>query len=120
MKVLSLAGLALVAIAGSAGAQKAQKQVREEIPAEQRPPKGMCRIWLKDVPAAQQPAPTDCAAAVKNNPPNGRVVFGDSEDAKNKTKTDGKAAIDPKQSTPMVKALTGKPPVVKTKPPVAP
>jgi hypothetical protein len=42
-----------------------------------RPPAGMCRIWLDDVPAAQQPAPTDCASAVRNRPAKGRVIFGD-------------------------------------------
>ena len=30
------------------------------IPADARPPKGMCRIWIDGVPAAQQPAATDC------------------------------------------------------------
>lgn len=48
-----------------------------DIPAASRPPKGMCRIWLNDVPASQQPAATDCATAVRNRPQNGRVIFGD-------------------------------------------
>ena len=37
----------------------------------------MCRIWLDNVPPSQQPAPTSCAAAVRNRPSNGRVIFGD-------------------------------------------
>jgi hypothetical protein len=37
----------------------------------------MCRIWLDGVPAGQQPAPTDCATAVRSRPANGRVLFGD-------------------------------------------
>lgn len=37
----------------------------------------MCRIWLDDVPASRQPAPTDCASAVRNRPAKGRVIFGD-------------------------------------------
>jgi hypothetical protein len=119
MKALSFAGLALVAIAGSASAQKQQKPDSSEIPADQRPPKGMCRIWLKDVPAAQQPAATDCAAAVKNCPPNGRVVFGETEETKNRPKADPKVPMDPKRSMPMIKPLTGKPPVLK-KPPATP
>ena len=41
------------------------------IPADARPPKGMCRIWIDNVPAAQQPAATDCPTAVKNRPTNG-------------------------------------------------
>ncbi len=47
------------------------------VPTSARPPKGMCRIWIDGVPAAQQPAATDCATAVKNRPANGRVIFGD-------------------------------------------
>jgi hypothetical protein len=49
----------------------------DRVPPDQRPPAGMCRIWLDNVPAGQQPAPTDCATAVRNRPPNGRVIFGD-------------------------------------------
>lgn len=43
------------------------------------PPAGMCRIWIEGVPADQQPAPTDCATAVKNRPLNGRVIFSDEK-----------------------------------------
>jgi hypothetical protein len=50
---------------------------KTEIPEKERPPAGMCRIWLEDVPAAQQPAPTDCATAVRNRPAKGKVIFGD-------------------------------------------
>ena len=48
-----------------------------KIPPGHRPPAGMCRIWLDGVPPGQQPAPTDCATAVRNRPANGRVIFGD-------------------------------------------
>ena len=48
-----------------------------DVPAAYRPPPGMCRIWLAGVPPNQQPAPTDCASAVRNRPSNGRVLFGD-------------------------------------------
>ena len=60
-----------------AGAQARGDRKAPNIPAESRPPAGMCRIWLDDVPADKQPAPTDCATAVKNKPQNGRVIFGD-------------------------------------------
>ncbi len=50
------------------------------IPAQYVPPAGMCRIWVNGVPPEQQPAPTDCATALKNNPANGRVIFGPSKD----------------------------------------
>jgi hypothetical protein len=37
----------------------------------------MCRVWVDGVPPGQQPAPTDCRTAIRNRPPNGRVIFGD-------------------------------------------
>jgi hypothetical protein len=49
----------------------------DDVPAGHRPPPGMCRIWIDGVPPGQQPAPTDCASAVRNRPANGRVIFGD-------------------------------------------
>ena len=75
MRALALIGILTVGVAASAGAQQSRAGESTEIPAQYRPPKGMCRIWLRDVPPAQQPAPTDCAAAVKNVPANGRVVY---------------------------------------------
>ena len=51
---------------------------RPSVPPAYRPPAGMCRIWLEGVPANRQPAPTDCATAVRNRPVNGHVIFGDS------------------------------------------
>ena len=85
MKHLGLIGLLILGVSASASAQQPAK---EEIPSAYKPPKGMCRIWLKDVPPGQQPAPTDCAAAVKNVPANGRVVFGDNDEKKEKPKLD--------------------------------
>jgi hypothetical protein len=52
------------------------------------PPAGMCRIWINDVPAGQQPAPTDCASAVRNRPANARVLFGDEPKSNKKGKSD--------------------------------
>ena len=58
--------------------QSQQTQRRDQVlPPGFFPPTGMCRIWLNDVPADQQPAPTDCASAVRNRPANARVLFGD-------------------------------------------
>ena len=54
-----------------------QERGINDIPPGYRPPRGMCRIWLNGVPAGQQPAPTDCSTAVRNRPPNARVIFGD-------------------------------------------
>ncbi|MGH7636722.1 MAG: hypothetical protein ACREOK_03640 [Gemmatimonadaceae bacterium] len=91
---LSVALLIGVVAFGTPGALEAQaggrgrgqeKGRNDDIPRNMRPPAGMCRIWLDDVPAAQQPAPTDCASAVRNRPAKGRVVFGDDfVDAKTK------------------------------------
>jgi hypothetical protein len=69
-------------------ATRARIAVRDtgSVPVNARPPAGMCRVWLDDVPVAQQPAPTDCASAVRNRPPKGRVVFGDDY-VKSKPKT---------------------------------
>jgi hypothetical protein len=46
------------------------------IPREMIPPAGKCRIWMDGVPAAQQPAPTDCTTALRKRPANSRLVFG--------------------------------------------
>jgi hypothetical protein len=73
---LRTALLTFVCSAGLAGVAHAQK-TDDDVPKEYRPPKGMCRIWLDKVPPKQQPAPTDCPTAVKNRPPNGKVIFGD-------------------------------------------
>ena len=67
---------ALVTAAAPAGAQERGRGA-DPVPTAYRPPAGMCRIWLDGVPAGQQPAPTDCATAVRNRPSNGRVIFGD-------------------------------------------
>jgi hypothetical protein len=50
-----------------------------QLPPGFAPPSGMCRVWIDNVPASQQPAPTDCASAVKNRPLNGRVIFADDK-----------------------------------------
>lgn len=55
------------------------------------PPTGMCRIWIDGVPADQQPAPTDCATAVKNRPLNGKVIFSDEKATPPKTSTKKKS-----------------------------
>jgi hypothetical protein len=51
----------------------------------------MCRIWIRDVPAERQPAPTDCASAVRNRPANGKVLFGD-DPSKGKGKSKKKSS----------------------------
>jgi len=69
--------LALVVAAAAPLSAQSNGTKAGKIPPGQRPPAGMCRIWLDGVPPGQQPAPTDCATAVRNRPANGRVIFGD-------------------------------------------
>src|SRR3954471_7301044 len=47
------------------------------VPPGQRPPAGLCRVWIDGVPPGRQPAPTDCATAVATRPANARVIYGD-------------------------------------------
>jgi hypothetical protein len=69
--VLAITVLAATRLgAQSAGAQSG-------VPEGFRPPPGMCRIWIEGVPPERQPAPTDCATAVRKRPSNAHVVFGD-------------------------------------------
>jgi hypothetical protein len=98
---LRLVAPAVFGVIASASLAKAQRPVpvnprqnstqqqsgREQIvPPAFYPPAGMCRIWINQVPAGQQPAPTDCASAVRNRPANGKVLFGDQpKGRKNKT-----------------------------------
>jgi hypothetical protein len=65
-----------LALATSAGAQRPQS-AGQAVPPNLRPPAGMCRVWLDGVPPGRQPAPTDCASALRNRPSNGQVIFGD-------------------------------------------
>jgi hypothetical protein len=52
----------------------------QPVPRQYLPPRGMCRIWIDNVPATRQPAPTDCPTAIRNRPPNGRVIFPAARD----------------------------------------
>jgi len=89
MKLFAVIPAALLALAASsADAQgkgtPATKGSDKAVPASAIPPAGMCRVWLEDVPVSQQPAPTDCATAVRNRPAKGRVIFGDDYVRKSK------------------------------------
>jgi hypothetical protein len=89
----------LILTAGVAEAQRRPVPVRPQQQPQQQsqgsrdqivppgffPPAGMCRIWINGVPAGQQPAPTDCASAVRNRPANARVLFGDDPPKKGKS-----------------------------------
>lgn len=101
MKQLSaVATIALiVSVAAPARAQRGEAKDSAKraaaIPADARPPKGMCRIWINGVPAAQQPAATDCPSAVRNLPANARILFGDDFADSAKTKGSDKPKLPP-------------------------
>ncbi|HEV7387774.1 MAG TPA: hypothetical protein VGN73_04095 [Gemmatimonadaceae bacterium] len=93
------AAAALVISASSAEAQrpvpvKPKQQTQQTqrgdqiVPPGFFPPAGMCRIWIRDVPPGQQPAPTDCTSAVRNRPSNGKVLFGDESPKGKKGKSE--------------------------------
>jgi len=65
--------------------QQSQGTREQIVPPGFFPPAGMCRIWINGVPAGQQPAPTECASAVRNRPANARVLFGDDPPKKGKS-----------------------------------
>jgi hypothetical protein len=96
-------------VMGQRSTQKdSAKKNESAVPVESRPPRGMCRIWLDNVPAAQQPAITDCPTAIKNRPSNGRVLFGDDYADSAKAKQGDKAKLPPG-----AKGFTGvKPPAI--------
>jgi hypothetical protein len=72
---------AAAAVAPSVGAAQANAKPAQ-VPKAYLPPKGMCRIWLDGVAADKQPAPTDCATALKNKPAAGQVLFPAEEPSK--------------------------------------
>lgn len=67
---------ATVVLATPAAAQ-GRGHGNDGVPPGQRPPAGMCRIWIDGVPPGQQPAPTSCALAESRRPANARVIYGD-------------------------------------------
>ena len=83
--------------------QPAEKARREpSIPKRYVPPAGMCRIWVDNVPSGRQPAPTDCTTAIRNRPPNARVVFGPGRktDDKNAPPVRARPDTTPKRKPP--------------------
>ena len=70
-------GRVLGDILGRDTVTRSRDRKSDRIPPGQRPPAGMCRIWIDGVPPGQQPAPTDCQTAVATKPANARVIWGD-------------------------------------------
>lgn len=109
-------GLSVVLIGSLFAAPlRAQEQSRpaDSVPSSARPPAGMCRIWLPNVPASKQAAPTDCPTAVRNRPANARVIFGDPLPP-------AKGSAKPGQQLPAPKPLVPTDPKKKSPPPKTP
>ena len=111
---LSFAFAATVLAAAPLAAQ-GRGRPADSIPEGHKPPAGMCRIWLPNVPPGKQAAPTDCATAVKNRPANATVIFGDPLPAKAAPRGD-KAPI-PLPLVPTQKGKTKKAPPTTPPPP---
>lgn len=103
MRLRWIGGLVITGVlvaASESGAQQVRSFTTPERRPEQKvtipraylPPKGMCRIWIDSVPARQQPAPTDCATAIRNKPQNGKVIF--SEENRDRDKDSGRKGKD--------------------------
>jgi hypothetical protein len=75
-KLEFIAVFAALAVAVPAMAQR-RGRGNGGVPPGQRPPAGMCRIWIDGLPPGQQPAPTDCGTAAARVPYNGRIIYGD-------------------------------------------
>jgi hypothetical protein len=72
-------GLVAAALMVGASAADGQRAVAAgDVPPGQRPPRGMCRVWIDGVSPGRQPRPTSCANAVATAPANSRVIYGDN------------------------------------------
>lgn len=82
IRLLSIPAATIVALLAASSPLAAQgpppsaRDSAPDVPREMLPPAGKCRIWIAGVPAKQQPAATDCATALRQNPSNGTVLYG--------------------------------------------
>lgn len=74
---LIAASAAAVLMAPALTAQgKPTADPKVSIPESAWPPDGMCRVWLRDVPERQQPAPSDCVTALRTRPRDATLLLG--------------------------------------------
>lgn len=94
----------LVVLPMTAPAQARTGRTADTVPDRMLPPAGKCRIWMSGVPAPQQPAPTDCATALRQRPANGIVLYGPSARETGRERFDPRAGVTPakpqRESTP--------------------
>ena len=83
MRTRAAIAVALLACAPMAGASvlsaQSSRAAQPSVPRDYLPPANMCRVWIDGVPAAQQPAPTDCPTAIQKKPANARVIYGEEK-----------------------------------------
>lgn len=114
-----LLAIACGLMAASLAQAQRPKSASQAVPPDLRPPAGMCRVWVDGVPPGRQPAPTDCASALRNRPPKGRVIFGDdfaAPGSADRSSDDRSAGSPLKGLAPMPRGLDQKP--ADTRPPV--
>ena len=76
--MLAVVGMAMVAAAGTAGAQERGRGTQGILP-DHMPPPGECRVWYDDRPPGQQSPPTSCGSARATVARSGgRVIYGDA------------------------------------------
>ena len=79
----------MAGVATSADAQgRGRGRDKAGVPPGQQPPAGMCRIWINGVPPGRQPAPTDCETAVRNQPANSQILWGENTSRRDRNVND--------------------------------
>ena len=86
---------------------RSQDAKSSAVPESAMPPAGMCRVWLRDVPERQQPAPTDCATAIRMMPRDAQVLFGSLKRAARVVSLEAGSAASPRGSQSSVPAFRG-------------
>jgi hypothetical protein len=76
--ILTIAVLAAATTTSADAQGRGRDRGNQGVPEGHRPPAGMCRIWINGVPPGHQPAPTDCETAVRNQPRNSQIIWGDN------------------------------------------
>ena len=93
--IVGIVALGALATAPAAHAQRPKQDTKPANSQSQAVPPKMCRVWLDGVPADRQPAPTDCATAMRNRPPNARIIFGKDSDERTSPRRSGADSTRP-------------------------
>ncbi|HVZ48236.1 MAG TPA: hypothetical protein VG916_05605, partial [Gemmatimonadaceae bacterium] len=75
--VIAVSAAAVLVAPVLAAQGKPKEEAEVVVPESAWPPDGMCRVWLRDVPERQQPAPTDCATALRTRPRDATLLIGE-------------------------------------------